>query len=263
MQPAALLNQLQSLSTRFSQAARTHLTSTLVMKEGARSKDSSSLVPDQAPLAAMLASAKTTVAGAEFDAASGEAGQRKATAGNDRVPHSGDPLLGFAAPAGIVHVAGQALHWSAREGLLLASGGDSDTAVMGNARLHAGQAIGMLACAVEGGAGDGNALSVVAGTGELNVQAQQDEVHLQSKQALRVASAQGVVELAAGKTIHIATSGGASVTIEGGNITFNCPGTITVHASKKSFVGPSSYEHELPKWTLGDMKMKRLVGFSG
>lgn len=246
VQPAALLNQLQSLSTHFSQAARTHLTSTLVMKEGARSKDSSSLVPDQAPLAAMLASAKTTVAGTAFDAAGGEAAQRKATAGADRVPHSGDPLLGFAAPAGIIHVAGQALHWSVGEGLLLASGGDSDTAVMGNARLHAGQAIGMLACAVEGGAGDGNALSVVAGTGELNVQAQHDEVRLQSKQALRAASAQGVVELAAGKTIHIATSGGASVTIEGGNITFNCPGTITVHASKKSFVGPAELARELP-----------------
>ena len=75
--------------------------------------------------------------------------------------------------------------------------------------------------------------------------------------------AQGVVEIAAGKTIHIATSGGASVTIEGGNITFNCPGTITVHASKKSFVGPSSYKHELPKWNFEDMKKKRLVGFSG
>ncbi|WP_313173398.1 type VI secretion system Vgr family protein [Stenotrophomonas sp.] len=246
VQPAALLGQLQSLSTRFSQAARTHLTSTLVMKEGARGKERSSIVPDQAPLAAMLASARTTVAGTAFDAASGEAAQRQATAGSGRVPHSGDPLLGFAAPAGIVHVAGQALHWSVGEGLLLASGGDSDTAVMGNARLHAGQAIGMLACAVEGGAEGGNALSVVAGTGELNVQAQHDELRLQSRQALRAASAQGVVELAAGKTIHIATSGGASVTIEGGNITFNCPGTITVHASKKSFVGPAELARELP-----------------
>ncbi len=248
VQPAALLNQLQSLSTRFSQAARTHLTSTLVMKEGARGKERSSIVPDQAPLAAMLASAKTTVAGTAFDAASGEAAQRQATAGSGRVPHSGDPLLGFAAPAGIAHVAGQALHWSVGEGLLLASGGDSDTAVMGNARLHAGQAIGMLACAVEGGAEGGSALSVVAGTGELNVQAQHDEVRLQSRHALRAASAQGVVELAAGKTIHIATSGGASVTIEGGNITFNCPGTITVHASKKSFVGPVQKAYPLPNF---------------
>ncbi|MBD9537814.1 DUF2345 domain-containing protein, partial [Stenotrophomonas sp. STM01] len=58
--------------------------------------------------------------------------------------------------------------------------------------------------------------------------------------------AQGVVELAAGKTIHIATAGGASVTIEGGNISFNCPGKITVHAKKKSFVGPVQGDYPLP-----------------
>ena len=248
VQPAALLNQLQVLSTRFNQAARTHLTSALAMKEGARGKDRSSIVPDQAPLAAMLASARTTVSGADYQAASDEAGQRQATAGDGRVPHSGDPLLGFAAPAGIVHVAGQALHWSVGEGLLLASGGDSDTAVMGAARLHAGQAIGMLASAVESGADGGNALSVVAGTDALNVQAQHDEVRLQSRQALRAASAQGVVELSAGKTVHIATTGGASVTIEGGNISFNCPGKITVHASKKSFLAATHLSTEMNSW---------------
>ena len=248
MQPAALLNQLQGLSTRFNQAARTHLTSALAMKEGARGKDRSAIISDQAPLAAMLASAKTTVAGAEYQAASGEAGQRQASAGDGRVPHSGDPLLGFAAPAGIAQVAGQALHWSVGEGLLLASGGDSDTVVMGDARLHSGQAIGMLATAVEGGADAGNALSVVAGTDELNMQAQHDEVRLQSRQALRAASAQGVVELTAGKTVHIATTGGASVTIEGGNISFNCPGKITVHAGKKSFLGATHLSTEMNSW---------------
>src|SRR5690606_32838749 len=131
--------------------------------------------PDQAPLAALSASARTTVSGSEFGTARGEAPERQAQAGEGRVPHSGDPLLGFAAPAGVVQVAGQALHWTVGEGLLLASGGDSDAAVLGDARLHAKQAVGMLANALEDNV-DGNALSIVTGTGELNVLAQNDLV---------------------------------------------------------------------------------------
>ncbi|MCD9087066.1 type VI secretion system Vgr family protein [Stenotrophomonas sp. SY1] len=246
MQPVALLKQVTQLGQRFSDAARTHLTSPLALQEGAGGQKRSRLIADQAPLAALLASTSTTVSGAAFDEARGQARERQAQPGEGRVPHSGDPLLGLAAPAGVLQVAGQALHWTAGEGLLLASGGDSDMTVMGDARLHAAQAIGVLAAAVEGGVKDGNALSVVTGTGELDVQAQNDKVTIQARQALRAASAQGVVELAAGKTIHIATAGGASVTIEGGNITFNCPGTIRVHASRKSFVGPTQGDYPLP-----------------
>lgn len=254
VQPAALLKQLQSMSQRFSKVARTHLTSPLALEEGARGPQQSELIPDQAPLAALSMSARTTVTGDEYGTGKGEAPERQAQGGDGRVPHSGDPLLGLAAPSGIAQVAGQALHWTVGEGLLLASGLDSDTAVMGDARLHAGQAIGMLATAIEGGAGQGNALSVVTGTGELDVQGQNDEVKLQSRQSLRAASAQAAVELAAGKTLHIATSGGASVTIEGGNITFNCPGTITVHASRKSFVGPVQEAYPLPQFPRSSCK---------
>ena len=245
VQPSALLKQLQTMSERFNNVARTHLTSPLAMQEGARGMARSIVQPDQAPLAAISASARTTVSGSEFGTARGEAPERQAQAGEGRVPHSGDPLLGFAAPAGVVQVAGQALHWTVGEGLLLASGGDSDTAVLGDARLHAKQAVGMLANALEGNV-DGNALSIVTGTGELNVLAQNDLVRIQSRQTLRAASAQAAVELAAGKTLHVATAGGASVTIEGGNIVFNCPGTITVHASRKSFVGPVQGDYPLP-----------------
>jgi type VI secretion system secreted protein VgrG len=41
--------------------------------------------------------------------------------------------------------------------------------------------------------------------------------------------------------------GGASITIDGG-IMVKCPGTITVHASKKSFSGPTSLSREMNTW---------------
>ncbi|RBI02253.1 type VI secretion system tip protein VgrG, partial [Xanthomonas oryzae pv. oryzae] len=88
--------------------------------------------------------------------------------------------------------------------------------------------------------------SLVSGEGALDVQAQSDDVRVQSKEGLKLISANADVALAAGKTLHLAVAGGASVTIEGGNITVACSGTITVHASKKSFVGPVQHAYPLP-----------------
>jgi uncharacterized protein (DUF2345 family) len=96
---------------------------------------------------------------------------------------------------------------------------------IGDARLHSGQAIGLLE-----GTQKTTTLSVVSGEGELDVPAQ-NEVRLRSRQGLKVVSANAAVELAAGKTVHLAVAGGASVTIEGGNITFACPGNLRVHAA--------------------------------
>ncbi|WP_146090211.1 DUF2345 domain-containing protein, partial [Xanthomonas populi] len=169
-----------------------------------------------------------------FDAARAAASERSAAPGDGRVPHTGDALLGLAASAGIGLVAGQGLSWSVGETLTLASGQGSEAAIAGNARLHSGQAIGVLAAAVDGGQTQAHSLSIVSGEGELDLQAQSDELRLQAKEGLKLISANAEVELAAGKTVHLAVAGGASVTIEGGNITVACPGTITVHASKKS-----------------------------
>lgn len=263
VQPSALLAQLQTLGERFTQAARTHVTSPLAMQEGAGAKQRSVLVSDQSPLPGILKSVRTTLTGEGFDPATEQARKRDASPGDKRVPHSGDPVLGVAAPDGVVHVAGQSLQWSSGEGVLLSSGSHSDLAVMGQARLHASQALGMLAAASSGAGAGGATLVAVAGTGVVDVQAQADAIQLQAKQPLRASSAQGVVEVEAGKVVHIATSGGASITLEGGNITFACPGVITVHAGTKSFLGPAQFKTELPNWSQSDTSSWRLTGFSG
>ncbi|MBO1748556.1 type VI secretion system tip protein VgrG [Stenotrophomonas indicatrix] len=263
VQPSALLAQLQTLGERFTRAARTHVTSPLAMQEGAKAKQRSALMTDQSPLPGILKSVRTALTGEAFDPATEQARKRDPAPGETRVPHSGDPLLGMAAPDGVVQVAGQSLQWSSGEGLLLSSGGHSDMTVMGQARLHASQALGMLATASTGAGADGTALAAVAGVGELDVQAQADAIHVQARQALQAASAQGVVEVEAGKVVHVATSGGASITLEGGNITFACPGVITVHAGTKSFLGPAQFKTELPTWSQSDTSSWRLTGFSG
>src|SRR5690606_421283 len=206
------------------------------------------LSDEQAPLPALQASAATTVDGRDYRQAEAEAGDRKLTAGAKRVPHTGDALLGLSAPAGIGLVAGQSLHWSAGETLTVASGADSNLTVAGDLRIHAGQAIGWLAGAVEGAPTGGHALALVSAGGELQLEAQNGLLKLQSKEQLKVVSVSAEVELAAGKAVHLATEGGASITIEGGNISVACPGAIKVHAGKKSFVGAAQLSREMNSW---------------
>ena len=244
---SALLDQLAALGETFSKAAATHQTVRLAGHEGAHAAQASRLAGERAPLGALLASAKTTVPGDGYASARGEAAERSPKPGQGRVPHTGDALLGLAAPAGIGLVAGQGLAWSAGETLTLASGQCSNLAVAGNLRIHGGQAIGLLSAATEGQTED-SALSLVSGEGELDIQAQDSDIRVLSREQLRLVSANAEVDLAAGRAVHLATSGGASLTIEDGNIVIACPGEIAVHAGKKSFSGPTQLSRELNSW---------------
>jgi type VI secretion system secreted protein VgrG len=56
-----------------------------------------------------------------------------------------------------------------------------------------------------------------------------------------------VVNIAAARKVVLAVSGGASITIEGGSFTAQCPGKITVRAGVKSMVGPGTQDLVLPQ----------------
>ena len=55
-----------------------------------------------------------------------------------------------------------------------------------------------------------------------------------------------VVNIAAAKKVVLAVSGGASITIEGGQFTAQCPGKIMVKAGKKAMVGPGTMGWQMP-----------------
>ena len=132
------------------------------------------------------------------------------------------------------------------ETISLISGEDTNLAVAGKTRLHTGQAIGLLAGAIR--PGDGNTgITMIAAKDDIEMQAQSDEMAFQAKDDLELVSIMEHIDFAAGKRIVIATEGGASITIDGG-ITVECPGTITVHASQKSFAGPTSLSREMNTW---------------
>ena len=229
----ALIKQAKSLTASLGQGAVTHQTAAL-----ATAKD------DDAPLGKQAKAAAGMVDGKALDAAKQDASAGN-TATQGKVPHQGEAMAHLAGRAGLVMVAGQDLQFSNGESIALGSGQDTNLAIGKQARPHAGHAIGVAAGLSK--AGDNNiGLQITAGQDNIDVQAQHDVLKLMAKQDLKLVSANMNVDFAAAKRIRIATAGGASITIEGGNITVECAGPITYKAAQRTFQGPVNASYPLP-----------------
>jgi type VI secretion system secreted protein VgrG len=77
-------------------------------------------------------------------------------------------------------------------------------------------------------------------------EAQNDEIRIQAKGLINIQSANAHIDWAAAKKISLSTAGGANITIEGGNITVQCPGKLTVHSASKKFDGPTKLAYPVP-----------------
>ncbi len=243
----ALAKQMLRLADTLSGAAGTHQAVRLAGVAGSVRSGQSLIDPQATPLHALQRVLGSMVdahdeAQAEADAAARHAG------GDERLPHTGEPVLAAAARAGLVVAAGQDVQLAAGEGITLASGEDTQWAVGGAARIHAGQAIGVLGGAVKPGEqATGTGLTMIAAQGDVQVQAQSDRLQVAAREQLSVRSANAHIDWAAAKRLMLATAGGSSVVIEGGHITVQCPGTLTVRAGKKSFVGPEGQQYAMPQ----------------
>jgi len=241
----ALLKQADSLAQTLNQATATHQTVQLAASIGTQGQNQSTADEQAAPLKALHKIASGMVDPKDQDAAKSDA-QQKNTSTSNKLPHLTDPAVLQAGKAGIATVAGQNLQFANGETLTLESGEDTSLAIAGKARIHSGQAIGLLAGAIK--AGDGNTgIKLIAAKDDIDLQAQSDEMKFLAKKDIKLVSVTQHIDFAAAKKIHIAISSGASITIDGG-ITVQCPGTITVHASKKSFSGPEKGDYALPQF---------------
>ena len=224
----ALANAALQIAEAFSQAALTHQTVGLASVLGAN-----------APLPALHKALSGMVSTNSLDAA-----LAKSTRGT-QTPHMAEPLIAISAQAGLGVVAGQDVQLCSGETASLMSGQETQFVTGGQMRVHTGQAIGVLGGAVKPGV-DGVGLQMIAAHGAIDVQAQSDELKLQARDAVNVISANAHIDWAAAKKISLSTAGGANITIEGGNITVQCPGKLTVHAGTHSFLPPENLNYPLP-----------------
>lgn len=240
-----LLRQAATLAERFSSAAVTHQTAALAAHVGSLKANASVLDERSAPLKALLDSVSGMVGKESLDAALADAGARNTAAGDGKLPHSVDALIAIAAKDGFGASAGQSLQLANGETVTLMSGLDTQFVSGGQMRVHTGQAIGVLGGAVKAGEG-GVGLQLIAAKDDIDVQAQVDELKVQARDEVNVISANAHIDWAAAKKISLSTAGGANITIEGGNITVQCPGKIVVRAGKKSFLPPQKLNYKLP-----------------
>lgn len=247
MAPAmALLKQAGQLAETLNKAAATHQTVQLASHIGMQGAKQSKIDPEAAPLKALHKVSSGMVDARDQDSARSDARQKTVKVSQDKLPHLTDPAIIQAARAGIATIAGQNLQFANGETLVLESGEDSNFAIAGKARIHTGQAIGLVAGAIAPG-DDNTGIKLIAAKDDIDLQAQSDEMKFLAKKDVKLVSATQHIDFAAAKKIHLAVAGGASITIDGG-ITVQCPGTITVHASKKSFSGPEKGDYALPQF---------------
>jgi type VI secretion system VgrG family protein len=233
----ALLKQAVKLGETFSEAAKTHETVALAGHIGATKASASALDDSAAPLKAMLTALSGMVGNVSLDAARADAGEKKTEPGDKQVPHVSSPIIAISGKSGIGLTSGASMQLANGETISLMSGQDSQFVTGGQLRAHTGQAIGMLGGAVKPGAG-GVGIHLIAAKDAIDIQAQADELKVQARDEVNIVSANAEVDWAAAKRISLSTAGGANITIEGGNITVQCPGKLTIHAGKKNFAGP-------------------------
>lgn len=263
----ALAKQYQQLAQAFSQAAVTHQTVQLAAHVGSHKANGSLAHDQQSPTLAWLTNV-SGMADANASEAPQDAANRLTSPGDGKLPHPTDPTVSVAARAGLVGTAGQDIALTANDVVSLASAGTADAAVGGAMRIHTGQAIGILAGAIEPSASGpvpsakGSGLTMIAGSGDLSLQAQSSTMQLAAKSDLTLQSATAPVNFAAAKRIVIANAHGSSITIADGKIIVKCRGTYTVRAGKKSLVGPAEVSVTPPRLPRAELNTRGSVPFS-
>ncbi|MDO8072687.1 type VI secretion system Vgr family protein [Janthinobacterium sp. SUN176] len=252
-----LLKQAAKLGATFSAAAVTHKTVAYASHLGPAKANASVLDEKAAPLPAFLTSVSGMLSQDDTAAARRDAAGKPTSPGDDKLPHSSDAIIAIAARAGLGVLAGQDIQLANGETTSLMSGLDTQFVGGGQLRVHCGQAIGALAGVVK--AGENNiGLQLIAAKQAIDLQAQADVLNVQAREEVNIVSAAAHIDWAAAKSIRLSTAGGANITIEGGNITVQCPGKITVHAGKKSFIGPERLAYPLPRFSRSICKRCRL-----
>jgi type VI secretion system secreted protein VgrG len=88
-------------------------------------------------------------------------------------------------------------------------------------------------------------IQAIAANGPVSLQAHTDQLEILADKAITVVSVNDVIEIKANQKI-VLQAGQSSVTLEGGNITFACPGNFTVKGGQHVFEAGSSQAISLP-----------------
>ena len=174
----------------------------------------------------------------------GAVGGQDATKPTGAARSGGDPVEKFAKPVIAMHSASDA-HLTTPSGIEAYAG--EHLSLVAQQDLHV--ATGHTFAAVAGEAArwitHAGGINAIAAQGDLSVRAHTDALELLADQAITVTSSDGNIRIEAQDKITLQAAQ-AAITLQGGDITFACPGNFSVKGSSSAFVGPGSQSAELP-----------------
>ncbi|MEX3939392.1 DUF2345 domain-containing protein [Paraburkholderia sp. BR10937] len=157
-----------------------------------------------------------------------------------------DAGLLASAPAGMAFVTPRSAQHSAGENMIVTAGQHMDVSTAKRLRMAAGELFSL--CAHKLG------INLTAAKGKFTASALTDGMDLFAQKQLRIASESEDVQVLAKSKVTL-NSGGASLVIEGGNMTFHCPGAFTIKAASFTFVGPENVPAPLPSLPKSSLKI--------
>ncbi|TFW18575.1 type VI secretion system Vgr family protein [Duganella callida] len=150
--------------------------------------------------------------------------------------------INWATPASTVLFAGEQLHWTTQ----------------GDVQMTAAYTLSSVAANAAGYFSHAGGIQAIAANGPVSLQAHTDQLEILADQAVKVISVNDSIEIKASHKI-VLQAGQSSITLEGGDITFACPGNFTVKGGQHLFDGGGKMEASfapLPSSVVAQFKRK-------
>ncbi|MCU6499123.1 type VI secretion system tip protein VgrG [Rugamonas sp. A1-17] len=144
--------------------------------------------------------------------------------------------INWATPASTVLFAGQQLHW----------------VTQGDVHMTAAYTVSSVAANAASYFTHAGGIQAIAGNGPVSLQAHTDQLEILADKSITVISVNDSIEIKANQKI-VLQAGQSSITLEGGDITFACPGNFTVKGGKHVFEGGASTPAKLPLLPEGEL----------
>lgn len=131
--------------------------------------------------------------------------------------------INWATPASTVLFAGEQLHWTTQ----------------GDLHMTAAYTLSSVAANAAGYFSQNGGIQAIAANGPVSLQAHTDQLEILADKSIKIISVNDSIEIKANQKI-VLQAGQSSITLEGGDITFACPGNFTVKGGQHVFEGGAS-----------------------
>ncbi len=164
----------------------------------------------------------------------GDTQQAIRSGGRGKTPGFNDALVLISAPDGIATTTPASTHLHSAQQMTISTGEDVNIATGKSLLASIADKLSLFVHRA--------GIKLIAAGGRVDIQAQQDEMELQAKHALRLSSTDDAI-IVAGKKHILLTSGDAYIRLADGNIEIHAPQRIDIKGANKTFSGPTGLAH--------------------